>query len=496
MPRPGRQPASGRSLCRISAFAACLLNAGIGSIPAQTDASGIRIQGAALTGSLRTRIENWDWFSAPPAENLYTYGSAVLRLDVGRNRRRFEWHGEASFPVFVNLPDNAVAPEPQGPLGYGGDYFLVNGKKNVGAAALRQAFVILKSDDGRLQFRMGRFEFADGAEATPRDPELAGLKRDRINQRLIGVFNYALRSLDGAQFTYQRGRSQITGLAARAVEGSFRLSALNEINVELGYAGYTRELSGHKARSEVRLFGLFYQDGRGILKSDNRPRALLEADRHAVRLGTQGAHFISQIDAGGGTADVVLWAAGQFGAWGAQQHLAAEGAAEVGYRFPGRVHPWIRAGYLRSTGDSQPGDTHHNTFFQMLSSPRAYARFPFYTLMNTEDVMLQFRALPSAKLALRSEFHSVRISNAQDLWYDGGGPFEEGSAGYSGRPGGGMRRVGTSLDLSADYAFSPRTSVSVYSGVGRGSAVPAFVFPSGGPSPVVHLLSIELTRRF
>jgi hypothetical protein len=483
-------------LCRIGAFTACLLIAGNCSITAQSNASAIRIEGMTLTGSLRTRIENWDWFNAPPAENAYTYGSAVLRLDLGRSYKKLEWHFEASFPVFVNLPEGAVAPGPQGPIGYGGDYFLINGERNVVAASLRQGYVALKSDDGRLQFRMGRFEFADGAEVAPPDPDLAALKRDRINQRLIGTFNYALRSLDGAQFKYQWGRSQVTGLAARVVEGSFRLRALDEIDVELGYAGYTRYFPGQKARSEVRLFGLYYQDGRGTLKTDNRPQALLDADHRPIRLATPGAHFISEINAGRGTADVVVWVAGQFGAWGVQRDLAAEGAAEAGYRFPGRARPWIRAGYLRSTGDPNPGDTHHNTFFQVLSSPRAYARFPFYTLMNTEDAMLQFRVMPTAKLALRSELHSVHLSDARDLWYDGGGAFEEGSAGYLGRPSGGRRKVGTSLDLSADYALSPKTTVSVYGGLGRGSAVPAFVFPSDGHSAVVHLLSIELTRRF
>jgi hypothetical protein len=361
---------------------------------------------------------------------------------------------------------------------------------------LRQALVTFRSNDGRLRFRLGRFEFADGAEVAPPDPDLAELKRDRINQRLIGAFNYALRSLDGTQVTYERGRSQLTGLAARVVEGSFRLKAFNEIDVELGYAGYTRYLPGQKTRTEVRLFGLYYQDDRGTLKSDNRPPAVLEADHRAIRLATPGAHLISEIDAGRGTADVVLWVAGQLGAWGVQRHLAAEGTAEAGYRFPGRVRPWIRAGYLRSTGDSNPGDTHHNTFFQILSSPRAYARFPFFTLMNTEDAMLQFKVRPSAKLALRSELHSVHLSNAHDLWYDGGGAFEEGSAGYLGRPSGGKRKVGTSLDVSADYELSPKTTVSAYGGMGRGSAVPALAFPSSGHSAVVHLLSIELTHRF
>ena len=474
----------------------CLVILASRSISAQDKAASIRILGISLSGSLRGRVENWDWFSAPPAQSSYVYGAAILRLNLGQSSNRAEWQVEGAFPLLVNLPSNAVAPEPQGPLGYGGDYFLANGQRNIGTGVLRQAFVGLKNDSGRFKFRIGRFEFADGAEVVPPDPDLAGLKRDRINQRLVGTFNYALRSFDGAQFSYHRDRSDVTAIAARVVEGSFQLRALNEINVEFGYGAYTRYIPAPRAQSEARFFALYYQDGRGVLKSDNRPQTLLEADRSAIRLMTPGAHFISEVRAGPGTADFVLWGAGQFGRWGVQSHMAAEIAAEAGYRFPERMQPWMRVGYFRSTGDPNPEDTHHNTFFQVLSSPRAYARFPFYVLMNTEDLFVQFKAKPNNKLALRSELHSVRVSSAHDLWYDGGGAFQDGSFGYLGRPSGGKRKIGTSLDLSAEYALSESATVSLYGGVARGNAIPAFVFPSGANRPVVHLLSIEIVRRF
>src|SRR5882724_112116 len=91
----------------------------------------------------------------------------------------------------------------------------------------------------------------------------------------------------------------------------------------------TRYIPAAKARSEVRFFRLFYQDGRGVLKSDDRAQGPLEADRRAIRLVTPGAHFISQMGAGPGNLDVVLWGAGQFGRWGTQPQLAAEIAAEA-----------------------------------------------------------------------------------------------------------------------------------------------------------------------
>ncbi len=206
----------------------CLLIVASRAMPAQDKPSAIQILGMSLTGNLRGRIENWDWFSAPPAQDSYTYDTGVLRLNLGQSLSKLEWQLEGGFPLLLNLPGNAVAPEPLGPLGYGGDYFLANGQRNIGAAVLRQAFFGMKNDSRRFKFRIGRFEFADGTEAVPPDPDLAGLKQERINQRLIGTFNYALRSFDGAQVTYHKGRSDVTAVAARIVEGSFQLRALSE----------------------------------------------------------------------------------------------------------------------------------------------------------------------------------------------------------------------------------------------------------------------------
>jgi alginate export protein len=466
------------------------------TVVAQDTSRPIRIGDASLSGSIRARVEDWHWFDARPAEKNYTYGAAVLRLNLGRTGKRMDWQVDATFPLFVNLPRNAVASEPQGPVGYGGDYFLVNGKRNIAAASLRQAFLTMKSADARWRLRMGRFEFADGAEAVPPDPNLAALKRDRINQRLIATFSYALRSFDGALVTYDRPHSNLTAVAARLVEGSFQLRAFKEIDVDLYYGAYSRYFSGVKASTEARLFLLHYHDGRSVSKVDNRPQHTLDMDRQPIRLTTPGAHLISSIPVGPGTAELLVWGAGQFGQWGSQAHSAAEIAAETAYRFSTRMQPSIRVGYFRSTGDGNPNDTHHNTFFQVLSTPRAYAKLPFYILMNVDDRFLQLRAAATSRLALRSEVHSVRLSNARDLWYDGGGAFQRETFGYLGRPSGSSTALGTSLDLGADYTLSSTTTLSLYGGIMRGDAVPAFVFPFGGQRPVVHLLSIEVIHRF
>jgi hypothetical protein len=447
-----------------------------------------QISRLSFTASIRARIENWDWFKAPPADSSYTYFASLLRLNLGQSWKNWEWRADGAFPLYLNLPRNSIAPVPQGPLGYGGDYFAANAKGNVGAAQLKQAYVGYRAEGGKLRLHLGRFEFADGSEVDPRDPYLAELKKERVNQRLIARFNYALRSLDGATFTYDRGNSDVTAMGARLVEGSFQLRAFDEIDVSIGYGGFTRYFPGARASSELRFFGVFYDDWRGVAK--------IQAGGKPIRLITPGAHFINTMHAGPGLVDMVLWGAAQYGRWGVQKHAATEIATEAGYRLLAAMQPSVRAGFFRSSGDSNPNDNRHTTFFQVLSTPRAYARFPAYILMNTEDRFVQLSLTPHRTLTLRPEIHWIRLRSARDSWYDGGGPFQETSFGYFGRPSGGNRKLGLSFDMSAEWTISERATAVFYAGIMRGGAVPAFVFPTAGSHPVAHLLSVEFIRRF
>ena len=84
---------------------------------AQDKTPPTQILGMNLAGSLRGRVENWDWFGAPPAQTSYTYGAAVLRLSLGQSSKHVDWIIEGAFPLLVNLPRQGVAPEPQGAAG-------------------------------------------------------------------------------------------------------------------------------------------------------------------------------------------------------------------------------------------------------------------------------------------------------------------------------------------------------------------------------------------
>jgi len=129
----------------------------------------------------------------------------------------------------------------------------------------------------------------------------------------------------------------------------------------------------------------------------------------------------------------------------------------------------------------------------VLPTPRIYARFPFFDLVNNEDVFAQLRLKPHAKIGLRTDVHHLRLSDANDQWYLGGGAFQKNTFGYTGRPGNGQKTLGTMVDFSLDYAVTPTTALTFYIAGVRGGRVTGRIYPDGGNSRFAYL---ELTKRF
>lgn len=462
----------------------------------------LRLGKVNVGGSLRLRAESYGWFETPGYQDAYTFGAAQLRVSLGQQRERWDWLVEGEFPALFNLPGRAVAPAPRGQLGLGATYFAANGGQDA-SAVLKQAYVRAKGvfGDSRSSLKVGRFEFAEGAETTPKDATLAALKRERLAHRLVGNFGFTHvgRSFDAVQYVRDNSSSNLTLVGGRAVEGVFQLRALKQLDVDFWYGAYTKPLRAARVESEFRLFGLHYHDGRGALKTDNRAAAARRADAENIRVNTIGGHYIAAVRTKRGTLDLLAWGAGQFGAWGDLAHRAGAAAFEGGFQpagAPARVKTWVRAGYFRGTGDGDPSDARHGTFFQVLPTPRIYARFPFYNLMNVEDAFAQLSLKPRARVTLRADVHALRLSDARDLWYSGGGAFQETTFGYQGRPSGGRRGLGTLFDLSADVSVTPTTTLTFYGGGVRGGAVASNAYPDGGANPTARLLYAELTKRF
>ncbi len=452
--------------------------------------------GLTITGSVRSRFENWDWFDAPGFDDRYNFGAALMRVGIGQQHKKVDWLVEGQLSLLLGLPDQAIAPAPQGQLGQGASYFAANGRQDAGAFP-KQVYVRFKAlgGDKASSVRVGRFEFADGAEVTPKNSTLAALKREHVAHRLISNFGFThvQRSFDGVHYARQTPNNNVTVMAARPTEGVFQLRGMKELDVDLYYGALTRQLPWKNAESEARAFVSYYHDGRNTLKVDNRSSALRTADRRSIRLTTVGGHYLSAVKTGMGDVDLLLWGVGQMGSWGALDHRASAIAAEAGYQPTLRLKPWFRAGYFRGSGDSDATDGRHGTFFQMLPTARLYARFPFYNLMNNEDRFAQITLRPQSRVTLRTEAHQLRLSNAADLWYSGGGAFQETTFGYAGRPSNGNNSLATMLDASIDYEYSAKNSFTFYLAGALGRGVTSAIYPAGKNARLTYA---EFTRRF
>ena len=154
-----------------------------------------------FSGSLRSRVEAWDWFEGA-ANNSYVYSGNILKFGASQQKKRWDWQIELAAPFLLALPSDAVSTVgAQGQLGLGATYYVANNNSRyAGMAFPKQTFLRYKR--GRHSFRSGRFEFQDGMEMVPQDATLAWVKRERVAQRLIGPFGWSHvgRSFDGSHY--------------------------------------------------------------------------------------------------------------------------------------------------------------------------------------------------------------------------------------------------------------------------------------------------------
>jgi hypothetical protein len=465
-------------------------------VRAQTAPAPMRWGPVAISGSVRSRLESWDWFSAGTGNSNYSYLGNHLRLNFTRTGKAFDWTVELAAPVLAGLPDDAIAPAAPGQLGMGPSYYAANDRNRFAAMVFpKQAFVRLKSEPSSL--RIGRFEFQDGSEVTAANPTMGTIKRDRVHQRLIGpfLFTHVMRSFDGFHYVYSKPSINYTVLGAFPTRGVFQVDGWGWMKTGFAYASATGQVRRRKNTGEWRLFGIYYHDWRRVLKADNRPAAARALDLANVRVGTYGGHYAHVAETSAGTVDAMVLAAGQFGRWGRLDHRAGMLDVEGGIqpKILPRLKPWIRAGYSYGTGDGDPSDGRHGTFFQLLPTPRPFARFPFFNMMNNEDrfAMLTFR--PHARLTLKGEFHALRLANRADLWYIGGGAFQPWTFGYQARAAGGARGLGNLWDLSADVTVNANLALSGYVGYARGKGAIRAIYPTDSNGALGFL---EMSLRF
>ena len=458
-----------------------------------------KFKGITFTGSLRTRVESWDWFEPNSGDPTYTYSGTTLRFSLSQAKENFSWNTEFAVPILLGLPGNAVAPGAQGALGLGANYFTANQRSNNAAMLFpKQAWLQWKTPAG--QFRVGRVEFADGSETAPKNATLAALKMTRINMRLIGHFGWTHvgRSFDGLLYTKTRAKDQFTFLGAIPTRGVFQTDGWGWNQAALGYASYTKPWTSGNQTADTRIFALYYQDWRtNVVKTDNRPAAVRSRDAANIAITTFGGHSIHAFETKPATYDVLLWGAAQTGRWGLQNHRAYAFTTESGVQPKAksltRLKPWFRGGYSQTSGDSNPNDTTHGTFFQVLPTPRPFARFPFFNMMNNRDIYAGLTLRPHARVSISNEYHGLSLTSRNDLWYVGGGVFQPWSFGYVGRATGGAKSLANLYDTSVDVKLNSAVSLNLYYGHAQGLAAIQSIYPKGRSG---NLAYVELMYKF
>ena len=422
-----------------------------------------------------TRAELWDFFEPPPTGGDHAYAYAANRLQAGVRHRgpRHELTAALQYVHFGGLPAGAVGP---GPLGLGAVYFAHAGRTDSHQVYLRYLNLTLKDLLPGLTVQVGRMPYSSGGEAASGVPKIEAVTRQRIDARLVGEFDWSLyqRGFDGVRADLRRPAWTASGVAFHPTQGGFEDAAglmMRDVTVLGGSVAMKPGRPVPNAAWQV--FAVRYADHRAVTaRPDNSGRAAAAAD---LGINTFGTTLVAASPLREGRQwDGLLWAVAQTGTWYEQRHRAYSVAVEGGHQWGALAwRPWIRAGLLRASGDNNPADEQHGTFFQMLPTVRRYAQTASYSQMNNTDVFVQAILRPSPPLGLRVDVHWVGLASANDHWYVGSGATQARGTtfGFATRPSNGATGLGTATEVGADYAVTPHWSINGFLGVIRGGPV-------------------------
>jgi hypothetical protein len=282
------------------------------------------------------------------------------------------------------------------------------------------------------------------------------------------------RGYDGARVDLVKPAWSATGVALSPTQGGFEDAAglmMNDVMVIGGSA--TAKPGRLIPGTETQMFAFRYADHRAVAaRPDNSGRAVAAVD---VGINTFGTTVVAASPVREERQwDGLLWVVAQTGAWYEQTHRAFSVGAEAGHQWNAVAwRPWIRAGVLRASGDDDPADNRHGTFFQMLPTVRRYSQTASYSQMNHTDLFAQAMLRPGSSLGLRLDVHRIGVATARDHWYFGSGATQaRGDVfGFATRPANGGTDLGTAVEVSADYALSPHWSINGFLGVLRGGQI-------------------------
>lgn len=396
------------------------------------------------TFDLRLRAESWD---APArnatADSSYEFGLVRARLGVDVAWEHWTLHGLLQGNGAFGLPEN-------GSFGAGPTYVSANrGDTDLGVIGLAELSAIYQNQNLRLV--LGRQPYADGFEIPTGVASLDRIKKARLSDRLVGVFEWPNvgRRFDGASAGYGQGGGHIAAFALRPLTGAFdHRDAFDSIDDVTVYGGaFTGKYGVWIPEAEFRAFAIQYEDDRRV------------APATGLSLTTAGGSFLW----GNPHGNVLVWAAIQGGDWGTADQDAWAVAVDLGRDLDGLPgKPSVHLAFEQSSGDGKPDGT-HETFFNLLpTNHKYYDLIDFTAFSNLRDLYLETWLTASPKVKVRAALHDLSLVEERDAWYGGSGAFQEGSFGYTPRlPAGGYPSKDLGRELGTDVTWTIRDGLQL-----------------------------------
>jgi hypothetical protein len=178
-----------------------------------------------------TRVELWRYFEPPPPTPTFTPGDPSTahignRLLAGLRwrRTRLDTTLALQYVQFAGLPDDASGP---GALGTGALYFDHSGTSYSRQVFLKTASIAVRQIAGHLDVQVGRMPYTGGAENPSGIPKMESVKRQRLDSRLVGEFEWSLfqRAFDGLRADWASSGFRVTASAFQPTQGGFEDAA-------------------------------------------------------------------------------------------------------------------------------------------------------------------------------------------------------------------------------------------------------------------------------
>jgi len=420
-----------------------------------------------------SRLESWSFFEphSPASDPDYSLFSNRLTFGMRVNKRRIAFESSLQYAQVFGLPRRATGP---GPLGPGAMYFAA--ARTPAALQLYFKSLLLRINDitPGMSLQVGRMTSSGVSGSSPSSGAQQS-HSERLRTRLMGDVEWSTfeRAFDGVRLDGHRTRWQWTAALLFPSQGAFEESANPTIgSVRVASASVTVGATGTaRASRQLQVFAHYYNDRRDITtRPDNTGLQTSTAD---ISMATVGASHIGVYSLRWGEFDTVAWLAGQVGDWYADAHRAFSGTAEAGHQWSAGWQPRLGVGVLYASGDADPTDTRHGTFFPMLASTEPALFAATFAQMNVRHLHANIRLHPRSWLVLSTEVHRMSLARASDHWYSGTGATARRGEffGYIGRPSGGATRLAALAQIAAEATVRRRWTLKAAIGVARGGGV-------------------------